>query len=102
MRGFRLLPATDLPKARLESHLVQAFKWQAEKQADAVTQGVKGPQEGLTLPRLFDGGRIFDAPMGGHRMARPDWTGLACRIVTDREDEIELGRAGRRELVPAL
>src|SRR3546814_13391312 len=40
--------------------------------------------------------------MGGDRVARPDRAGFARGIVANGEDEIELGRARRREFVPAL
>src|SRR5262249_2791445 len=47
-------------------------------------------------------GRIRYAPVRGHRLARPQGTGLAGRVVAYREHEVQ-GRSARlSELVPAL
>src|SRR3546814_13946376 len=58
--------------------------------------------ERFALARACDCGRIFDAPVRGHRLAGPCRACLAGRIVTDGEDEVEAGGAGLREFVPAL
>ena len=52
--------------------------------------------------RSLDGGRVFDAPMGGHRLARPDRAGLARRVVAKGEDEIHRRGAGDGEFLPVL
>ena len=44
--------------------------------------------------RPFDRGRVRDAPVGGHGLARPDRADLACRVVADGEDEIIAGAPG--------
>src|SRR3546814_14273195 len=58
--------------------------------------------ERFALARACYCGRIFDAPVRGHRLAGPCRACLAGRIVTDGEDEVEAGGAGLREFVPAL
>ena len=50
---------------------------------------------------LAHGGRIFDAPVCGHRLARPDGAGFAGGIVANGEYEIERRRAGRGARDPA-
>src|SRR3546814_13916541 len=40
--------------------------------------------------------------MRAHRLAGPDRARLAGRIIADGEDEVETGRAGLREFVPAF
>ena len=50
----------------------------------------------------FDRGRVFDAPMGRHRLARPDRAHFGSGRVADREDEIHDRSARRCEFVPAL
>ena len=60
------------------------------------------PRGRPALAVALDRGRVLDAPMRGDRLARPDRADLAGRIVADGEDEIELGRVRRGELVPAL
>ena len=52
--------------------------------------------------RAFDRCRVFDAPMRGHRLSRPDGTCFACRAVANREDEIHLRRIRRCELIPVF
>src|SRR5262245_15437741 len=47
-------------------------------------------------------GGIGHAPMGGHRLPRPDRTNLACGVVADGEHEIERRRAGLGELAPGF
>ena len=40
--------------------------------------------------------------MGGHRLSGPDWADLFRCVVANRENKIELGRAGQREFIPCL
>jgi hypothetical protein len=46
--------------------------------------------------------RIRHAPVRGHGPARPHRADLVCRVVADRDDEIELHCARRRKFIPAL
>src|SRR5262249_53228951 len=46
--------------------------------------------------------RIGNAPMRGHRLARPYRTGLARRVIADREHKIERRGPPRREIGPPL
>src|SRR3546814_6163200 len=58
--------------------------------------------ERFALTRAFNRGGVLDSPMRAHRPARPDRACLARRIIADGEDEVEAGRAGLREFVPAF
>src|SRR3546814_20317677 len=73
-----------------------------EEQRNTVLQVAQGLHEGLALIIAFDGGRILDAPVRRHRMADPYGAGLACGVIADGEDKIELRRVRRGELVPAF
>jgi hypothetical protein len=57
---------------------------------------------GAALGLAFDRGGIGQAPVRADGPAGPDRAGLARGAVAERDDEIELGRARRGELVPAL
>ena len=74
-----------------------------EQGADAALQFAVGDLKG-GAPRLqgLHMGRVVDPPMGGHRVTRPHRAGLARGTAADGEDQIELRRAGRGELVPGL
>src|SRR3546814_20101647 len=58
--------------------------------------------ERFALTRAFNRGGVLDPPMRAHRLAGPDRARLAGRIIADGEDEVETGRAGLREFVPAF
>src|SRR5690606_14685730 len=48
-----------------------------------------------------DKGRwVFERPMGGHWMSRPDRTDFTSRVVADRKDEIHVRCAGQGKFVP--
>src|SRR6516162_8080589 len=40
--------------------------------------------------------------MSRHWLAWPDWTDFRCRVIANREDEIQFGRTRLCELVPVL
>src|SRR3546814_1855145 len=97
--AFAAADGLELP---LHRHCVDAVVRQREEERDAIREIVKRAFERFALAWTLNSGRIFDAPMGGDRVARPDRAGFARGIVANGEDEIELGRARRREFVPAL
>ncbi len=79
-------------------------KGRLQEDPDAMFERAEGVAERQHSLRLaaFDRGRILDAPMRRHRLARPDRAGLAGGLVADRDDEVELDAARRGEFVPAL
>jgi len=56
----------------------------------------------LFLIAAFHGGWIFETPMGGGGMSRPNRTCFAGSVVAYGNDEIHAGCIRSRELVPAL
>jgi len=40
--------------------------------------------------------------MNRHGMPRPDWTGFSARLIADGENEVHVGAALARELIPVL
>ena len=69
---------------------------------NAALESQVGFVEGTILLVRLRSRRVGDTPMRGHRVAGPDGAGLARRIVTDGEDEIERRRAFGGELVPTF
>src|SRR5205823_12972491 len=82
----------DLAQLRGKGNLVETFDRQSDESRDPVTQVTEGLGEGAFFLdfRAFDRGRVFDAPMRGHRLSRPCGTGFARSVVTEREREIQL------------
>src|SRR5262249_14402135 len=56
----------------------------------------------LLLVRAGHLGRVVDTPVGRHRLSWPERALLLRGVAAHREDEVEVRRAGLRELVPAL
>ena len=55
------------------------------------------------LPRCaVDRGWIGNGPMSGHGLPGPHRADFLRRVITDRKDEIKLGRTRLREFIPAL
>jgi hypothetical protein len=99
--------AADVGRSRpagLQSELVERAQREIGEDADAVAQHPIGLGEGQATLRLrpLGGGGVWNAPMGGHRLARPDRAHFIRRVVADGEDEIHHRRARCRKLVPAL
>lgn len=89
---------------RFERERVKRFEPQPGEGLDPALEDI---ERGFECPALIvigalDGGRIVDPPVRRYRPARPYWTSLACRAGADRDNKIELGCAGTRELVPTL
>src|SRR3546814_14392486 len=98
----RAFGAADFLEFPFHRHLVDAVVRQREEQRDAVREIMERMFERFALARACDCGRIFDAPVRGHRLAGPCRACLAGRIVTAGEDEVEAGGAGLREFVPEI
>ena len=64
-----------------------------EMRFDEHAEGIREGEPHLA-PRCRSRRPDRNAPMRGHRLARPERAGLAGRVVADREDEIERRRAG--------
>ncbi len=103
LRGCAVHPP-DLFQPRLQAELVEAANRQRCKHRDALTQHAV-----CVLERERDLGRVAlrfrrigDAPMRGHRLARPHRAGFTRGVVADGEHEIERRRAGLCELAPRL
>src|SRR3546814_17232431 len=82
--------------------LVDAVVRQREEERDAVRQIMERAFERFALTRAFNRGGVLDPPVRAHRLAGPDRARLAGRIIADGEDEVEPGRAGLRDFVPAF
>jgi len=93
--------SVDLP---LDREFVETRKGQAQEQTYPAVQNHKGLPKSLfdLLRRACHRRGIGDAPVGRHRLAGPHRADFLGCIVADRKDEIELRRAGPRELVPTL
>src|ERR1700730_15687450 len=91
----------QLPRER---QLIDASHRQACEDGDPVIEKAVRFNERRFLRDVgaLDFGRVFDAPMRGHRLARPNRAGFAGRIVADRKDKIHHWRIGTRELFPTL
>src|SRR3546814_5757522 len=76
-----------LGQLRAQRRRVETSNRQGRERRDAVLHVAEGRNEGgfLLDIRPIDGGRVFDAPMSCHRLARPDRAGFAGGV--------EIGRA---------
>jgi hypothetical protein len=82
----------------------QLVNWQAREQLDPSSQDkerVTKRTAPLGVGRR-DRRRVRDAPMRGHRLARPKGTRLSRGLVTYGEDEMQWRRIRFSKLVPAL
>src|SRR5581483_8347179 len=92
----------DLMQLVLQTQSIERVNGQGGEDADALKQHAIGILESerdlgrATLRRC----RIGNAPMGRHRLSRPEGARFPGRVVADREHEIERGRAGLGELAP--
>jgi len=80
----------------------QRIHGQRQHQLDAPLQRDGNGHEGhrLVFVAALMGCRVGRAPMRGHRLPRPHRADLTCRVVADRDDEVQRGRLGLDELVP--
>ncbi len=99
--GHRLSDIVELP---LECEAVESFQWQAEQEADSALENKK-----RIAKRPFDfrfgsmnGRWVWNTPMGGHRLSGPDWANLFRRVVTNRKNKVEIGRARQRKFIPCF
>ena len=53
-----------------------------------------------SLPRTAAG--IWNTPMGSHGLSWPYRADLLGRVIANRKDKVELGRAGQGEFIPGL
>src|SRR5690606_8124764 len=77
---------------------------QRYESADAIAQEAEGLLERSLLLDVaaFDGCGVLDAPVRGDGLPWPQRASFARGLITDREDEVHLGRTGFGELAPAL
>ena len=96
--------ASDLVDLFLHGELVQRGDRQGEEEADAAIEDDVRIAEGAgdLFGRAADGGRIGDAPVRGHRLARPVGARFVGGIVADGEDEVHLRGVGSGELIPGF
>src|SRR6516164_8364440 len=100
----RSLHAADLLEPALQAQPIEAADRQRRENPDALMQHPVRilERKGDLGRRAFGFGRIGNAPMRGHRLARPHRTDFAGGVVADGEGKIERRRAGLRELIPRL
>jgi len=101
----RISLATDVVEFLLQGEFVYRGKEQAKKETDSEINNEEGISEGLfdLLRRANNccrGGG--NAPVCGHRLARPHRTDLFCGVVTDGEYKIELWGIQICKLIPTL
>lgn len=84
--------------------MVKLLEGQAREDLDAIVELKIRSTECISLFvfRSLDCGGVIDAPLSGHRLARPYRTHLARCPIADREDEIQRWCAGLSELAPVL
>ena len=99
MAGF-----ADLLELFFKGKLIKRFNWQIGEDADALEEHAHGIGKGKVLFSLsaLDCGRVWHAPVGGHRLAGPDGAGLVGGVITYGEDEMQLRCAFALKLFPAL
>src|SRR4029079_1666056 len=88
----------------LQRHAIELLEPEAGEDLNPGIQLAERMVERLALHRVcaLYRRRILDAPVGGHRLTRPNRAHLVCGVAADGEYEIEPRGAGPRELVPAL
>jgi hypothetical protein len=84
----------------LEGQLIERLHWQTDKDADAIGEHPQRICKGKSHFCVVACGlsRIGNAPVRGHRLARPNGTWFFRRIITDRKNEIEFWSVGTRKL----
>lgn len=84
--------------------MIEARKWQAEKEANSAVQGEEGIAESAldVLVRTSRGSGIGNTPVRGHRLAGPYRADFVPGFVANRENKIHPRGAGFGELIPAL
>jgi hypothetical protein len=95
---------SDFLNLLLESKTVERVDPQVRENPDAILElAINSEKEpAFLIVSSFKRRRIGDSPMRGDRLARPHRTLLGCRLVANREDEIDARVVGGGELVPAL
>ena len=94
----------DLVDFLLDREFIEARKGQAQQQADAAIEYVEGIAKSTvySLRRPFDSSRIWNAPMRGHWLTRPNRADFFGRVVTYGKHEIHFWGASLGKLVPIL
>src|SRR5262249_730669 len=92
----------DLLDLLFQRELVEVRNRETEEKTDSAIEDEKCLPERLF--NFFRGsvhsGRIRNAPMGGHRFARPYRTTLFGSLITDSEHEVQFRSIGSGELRP--
>src|SRR5919201_1466813 len=99
-----MIDAPDLVEFFFKRDLVERGEREAEEQTDSAVERKEGVAECFLdlLWGAVHGGGIGNAPVSGHRLTRPNGANLFGGVVANGKNEIELGRAWFRELVPAF
>ncbi len=101
--GIDFLDLADFGELFFQRELAQFFDGQAHEQLDAPRQLFCGFLERFAPCFVaLDMSRVGDTPVRGSRFAWPERTCLSGGVVAHGEDKIELRRAGRGKLIPAL
>src|SRR5687767_2189220 len=101
---YRCIVLSNGIEPLLQRQTSQLVHWQARKQLNPASQHeerVTKRTAPLGVGRR-DRRRVRDAPMRGHRLARPKGTPLRRGLVTYGEDEMQWRRIRFSELVPTL
>ena len=86
----------------LQRQRIQSADWENGQQRYAAVQNAEdvGKGFGNLIVGPLNGRWVFDPPVRGHWLPRPNGARLARSLVTNREYKIEFGCAGSRKFVP--
>src|ERR1700730_7465539 len=103
-RPIEFLIPSNAIQLLLERESIERRHRQREKKIDSAVENKKCIAEssvdfgGASLDSRWVG----DSPVRGHRLSRPQRTGLLGSLIADGKDEVHFWRAGAREFVPTL
>src|SRR5205807_286744 len=102
--GRQVRGLADVVEFALECEAVESLQGKAEEETDSAIEDQEGVPEGAFDLRLApaNGGRVGHAPVGGHRLTGPYGADLFGGVVTDGQDEVELGSSGLGEFIPGF
>ena len=88
----------------LDGQRVKTGQGQTKQKADSAIQNHECLTEGLL--DLFGcaryGGRVWHAPMRGHRLTRPDGADFFGRVIAHGENKMQIRCSGLGEFIPIL
>src|SRR6516165_6497060 len=99
-----VLSLADGIQPLLQCEFVDGTDRKANKNRDTIVEHAECLRKGKADFGLVASScsRIGNAPMRRHRLTRPHWAYLLCRVVADRENKIKLRGLRARELRPTL